>query len=84
MSVVGLWRSRQGEAEMNRQHVVGVVVAAIGIVLVVVAAAADSIGVGDGGGFGNKQAVGVVVGAIGVALGAWLLYRSRQESVSES
>ncbi|HSI97057.1 MAG TPA: hypothetical protein VK926_01740 [Gaiellaceae bacterium] len=69
---------------MDRKRM-GYVLAAIGALLVVVSAAADPLGIGEGGGFGWKQVVGVVVGAALVAVGAWLLYaRSAEESVSES
>jgi hypothetical protein len=50
-----------------------------------VSALADPIGVGEGGGFGWKQAVGVVVGAVLVAVGGWLLYaRGSGAPASES
>jgi hypothetical protein len=54
-------------------------------VLVVVSAAADTLGIGEGGGFGWKQVVGVIVGAALVAGAGWFLYlRGAEESASES
>jgi hypothetical protein len=69
---------------MERRQI-GYLVAAVGALLVVVSALADPIGVGEGGGFGWKQAVGVVVGAVLVAVGGWLLYaRGSGAPASES
>jgi hypothetical protein len=53
---------------------VGGIYTAVGLVLLVVSALADSIGVGDGDGFGLKQAAGVIGGAIVVLVGLSLLY----------
>ena len=69
---------------MERRQI-GYLVAALGALLIVVSALADPIGVGEGSGFGWKQAVGIVVGAVLVAVGAWLLYgRAADEPASES
>jgi hypothetical protein len=69
---------------MERRQI-GYLVAAVGALLVVVSALADPIGVGEGGGFGWKQAVGIVVGAVLVAIGGWLLYaRGSKTPASES
>ena len=69
---------------MERRQI-GYLAVAAGALLVVVSALADPIGVGEGGGFGWKQAVGIVVGAALVALGGWLLYaRGAGEAASES
>lgn len=57
---------------MDRKRL-GIAVTAIGLVLVVISALADPIGIGEGGGFGWKQVVGVIGGAVVVALGVWLL-----------
>jgi len=64
---------------------VGYALAVAGVLLVVVSALADPLGIGEGGGFGWKQTVGVVVGALLVAAGGWLTYsRSVQAPASES
>jgi hypothetical protein len=69
---------------MERRQI-GYLVVAAGILLVVVSAFADPIGVGEGGGFGWKQGVGIVVGAVLAALGGWLLYgRGTGAAASES
>ena len=60
-------------------------IAAVGALLVVVSALADPIGIGEGGGFGWKQAAGIVVGGVLIAVGGWLLYaRGSEISASES
>lgn len=48
---------------------VGLVVALVGLIVLVVAAAADPLGVGGAAGFGWKQILGVVVGAVLAAIG---------------
>jgi len=58
---------------MDRKRM-GYLLAGIGVALLVVSALADPIGIGEGGGFGWKQAVGVIVGAVLAAGGLWLLY----------
>lgn len=57
----------------------------VGALLVLVSALADPLGIGEGGGFGWKQTVGVVAGSALVVAGGWLLYGRRTgEPVSES
>jgi hypothetical protein len=48
----------------------GALLAIAGVALVVISALADPIGIGGGGGFGWKQVVGVIVGAVAAVLGA--------------
>jgi hypothetical protein len=50
---------------------------ALGAVLVILSALADPIGIGGGDSFGWKQVAGVVVGALAVLLGLWLLFLRR-------
>ena len=69
---------------MDRRQV-GYVLIGLGAALVVLSTLADPIGIGEGGGFGWKQTVGVVVGAVLAAGGAWLLYsRGARRTASES
>jgi hypothetical protein len=69
---------------MERRQV-GYVLLALGAALLVVSALADPIGIGEGGGFGWKQTVGVIAGALVAAAGGWLLYaRGVERTASES
>jgi hypothetical protein len=47
----------------------------VGVALAVISALADPLGIGEGGGFGWKQAVGVVVGAVAALAGVVALRR---------
>ena len=67
---------------MDRTRI-GWALAALGAVLVVVSALADSLGLGEGGGFGWKQTVGVVVGAV-LALVGGAVARRRHGAESSS
>jgi hypothetical protein len=58
----------------------GYALAAVGALLVVVSALADPLGIGEGGGFGWKQTVGVVVGALLFVVGGWLAYSRRVQA----
>ena len=63
----------------------GYVLLALGAALVVVSALADPLGIGEGGGFGWKQTVGVIAGVVVGAVGGWLVYaRSVERTASES
>jgi len=54
----------------------GTILLLLGAALVVLAALADPIGIGEGGGIGWKQIVGIVVGAAAMVLGAvWMRAR---------
>jgi len=59
---------------------VGGIVIACGAVILVLSALADPIGLGEGGGFGWQQTVGVLVGALGVVGGFVLMYLQRGEA----
>ncbi len=61
---------------MSRTRVGGLLVA-VGIVVLVLSVAADWIGLGDSDGFGWKQTVGVIVGAVAIAAGAVVVFRRR-------
>ena len=63
---------------MNRKRVGGMVTA-VGVVLLVLSALADPIGLGGGGGFGWKQATGVIVGAAVAVVGLVLMLRRGEE-----
>jgi hypothetical protein len=54
----------------------------IGLIVLALSALADPIGVGEGGGFGWKQAVGLVVGGLAAAAGLIMLWRQRTETTS--
>ena len=59
---------------------IGPIVIAIGVVIVLVSALADPIGIGsDGSGFGWKQVVGVIVGALVAIAGIAISMRSQGE-----
>lgn len=69
---------------MNRTLLGGLLVT-VGAVVLILSALADPIGLGSGGtAFGWKQTVGVVVGAIVVALGGVVFLRSRRAGDVES
>ena len=59
--------------ERNRY---GAILLALGAVLLALSALADPIGIGEGGGVGWKQIVGIVIGAAAIVLGAvWMRAR---------
>ena len=69
---------------MSRTLLGGLLVV-IGAVALILSALADSIGVGsEGTGFGWKQVVGVVVGAIVMAIGAIVFLRGRRSGGEDS
>jgi len=51
----------------------GAILLALGVVLLALSALADPIGIGEGGGIGWKQIVGMVVGAAAIVIGALLM-----------
>jgi hypothetical protein len=59
---------------MSRRNV-GIVLFVLGLVLMVVSLAADVLQIGVGLGFGWRQITGSAVGALGVAVGAWLVLK---------
>ena len=62
---------------MNRTRVGGLLVG-VGTVVLVLSAVADWIGLGaEGDAFGWKQAAGVIVGALVIVAGAFLVFRRR-------
>ena len=62
---------------MNR---IGVVIVAVGVVIALVSALADPIGIGaEDSGFGWKQVVGAIVGALVAIAGIAINMRSRGE-----
>jgi hypothetical protein len=66
---------------MTNIKVAAIALMVVGIVLLLVSASADILGLGASPGeFGYRQIAGVLVGGIGVAVGAVLYWRSsRQE-----
>ena len=64
---------------MDRKLAGGVVLV-VGSVLLVLSALADPIGIGDDGGFGWKQATGVIVGGVVIVIGLALIYVRRGEA----
>jgi hypothetical protein len=60
----------------------GAILLALGALLLVLSALADPIGIGEGGGIGWKQIVGMVVGAAAIVFGALLMRAKRGESTS--
>ena len=58
------------------RNAVGAVLVAAGSVFLVFSALADVIGIGEGG-FGWKQILGVIIGAVVAASGAALIYLER-------
>jgi hypothetical protein len=55
----------------------------VGLIVVALAALADPIGIGGGGAFGAKQAIGVVVGGLAAVVGIVLLRRPTQHRDDE-
>ena len=64
---------------MDRKLAGGIVVA-VGAVLLVLSALADQIGIGEEGGVGWKQAAGVIIGGVVIAIGLALIYVRRGEA----
>ena len=64
---------------MAQRRSFGTILAVIGIVIMVVSVLADYIGLGGGGGMGNKQMLGLIIGA---ALGIIGFYMRRQSGTA--
>ena len=58
---------------MKREKVSGTFLLVLGVVLLVLSLLADVIGVGGNPGFGYRQIIGVVLGAVAIIRGVWLL-----------
>jgi hypothetical protein len=66
----------RGREELVERHRYGAILLALGAVVLVISALADPIGIGEGGGLGWKQIVGIVVGAAAIVIGAvWMRAR---------
>ena len=61
---------------MSRK-MIGVGFIILGVVVLLVSLAADALGIGNVPGFGWKQILGAVVGAVAALGGAWLVWRKR-------
>ncbi len=61
---------------MSRK-MIGVVFLILGVVVLLVSLAADALGIGNVPGFGWKQILGAVVGAVVVLGGVWLVWSKR-------
>ena len=57
------------------QRTIGIILLIIGLILAVLSLTADLIGLGEGGGLGNKQITGLVVGVAGIIAGLIFIVR---------
>jgi len=57
------------------KRTIGFVLVFLGMVMLVVSLAADTLGIGNVPGFGWKQILGAVVGAVVALGGVWLVFR---------
>ncbi len=64
---------------MDRRLAGGIVIA-VGAVVLLISALAEPIGLGDGDGFGLKQATGVIIGAVVMVVGLAVMYVRRGEA----
>ena len=53
----------------------GLILVVLGVLVIVVGAFADTLGIGEGGAFGWKQTVALIVGIIVAVAGGWLATR---------
>ena len=60
----------------------GAILLALDAILLVLSALADPIGIGEGGGIGWKQILGMVVGAAAIVVGAFVMRSKDGESTS--
>jgi hypothetical protein len=60
----------------------GAILLALGALLLVLSALADPIGIGEGGGIGWKQILGMVVGAAAIVIGALLMRAKSGDTTS--
>jgi hypothetical protein len=60
----------------------GAILLALGVLLLVLSALADPIGIGEGGGIGWKQILGMVGGAAAIVIGAFVMRARRGETTS--
>ena len=59
------------------KRTIGFVLVFLGVVMLVVSLAADTLGIGNVPGFGWKQILGAVVGAVVALGGVWLVWSKR-------
>jgi len=60
---------------MNAKKIAGIVVLMIGIIVLILSLLADVIGIGGASGFGTRQIVGTIVGAVMTAAGFFLMLK---------
>lgn len=60
---------------MKAKKIAGIIVLVIGIVVLILSILADLIGVGGVSGYGTRQIVGTIVGAVMAAAGLFLLLK---------
>ena len=60
---------------MKAKKIAGIVVLVIGIIILIFSLVADIIGIGGAQGFGARQIVGTIVGAIMTAVGFFLILK---------
>ncbi len=64
-------------------NMTAIVVLVLGALILLASALADVIGLGDDPGFGRQQTIGVLLGAVVLAVGAYLRRKSGQASGNE-
>lgn len=62
---------------MKVMRIVGIIVFVIGILVLILSLLADLIGVGGAVGYGTRQIVGTIIGAIMAVAGLFLLLRKK-------
>ena len=60
---------------MKAKKIAGIIVLVVGIVVLILSILADLIGVGGAPGYGTRQIVGTIVGAVMAAVGLFLLLK---------
>jgi len=60
---------------MKAKKIAGIVVLVIGIIVLILSLLADVLGIGGASGFGTKQIVGTIVGAVMAAVGFFLMLK---------
>jgi hypothetical protein len=63
---------------MDSRRQSALVVLVVGALLLLVSALAEPLGIGAGGGVGWKQVVGMIVGALGLAVGVLMLIQAQR------
>lgn len=65
----------KGATFMKAKKIAGILVLVIGIIVLILSLLADVIGIGGSSGFGTRQIIGTIVGAVMAAVGFFIMLK---------